>query len=172
MNDIKIIDNFLLDLEYNILVNRLIKNEFFPWFYSPVIQKEYGVTEQSDELHDYQFVHVLYHDDAPQSEYYFLLEPFFNHLKVKSLMRAKFNLNPNASKIVEHGYHIDTIDSTYDSTTAIYYLNSNNGYTKFENGEKVESVENRLVLFPSKMAHTGTTCTNARCRYVLNINYF
>lgn len=172
MSDIKIIDNFLLELEYNHLISSVVKNQYFPWWYSPVNTEEYAVSNQCSEFENYQFTHVLYYDNMPKSDYYHLVFPFLNHLKIKSLIKVKLNCNPNASKIVEHGYHIDTIDSTYDSTTAVYYLNNNNGYTKFENGEKVESVENRLILFPSKMSHTGTTCTNAQCRYVLNINYF
>lgn len=171
-NDIEIIDNFLLELECNRLIDQIVKNEYFPWFYSPVTRKEYGVSNQCEELYDYQFTHVVYHDNAPKSDYYFSIAPFLNYLKIKSLIKAKFNCNPNSSKIVEHGYHIDTIDSSYNSITGIYYLNSNNGYTKFENGQVVESISNRLVLFPSNMLHTGTTCTDQQARYVLNINYF
>ena len=57
-------------------------------------------------------------------------------------------------------------------TTSIYYVNSNDGYTEFKDGTIIESVENRLVIFPSDMRHTGTTCTNAKNRIVVNINYF
>ena len=54
---------------------------------------------------------------------------------------------------------------------AIYYFNTNNGYTLFENGDKVESIRNRLIMFKSNLRHTGTTCTDKPNRYVLNINY-
>ena len=50
-------------------------------------------------------------------------------------------------------------------------MNTNNGYTKFETGEKVESVANRLVTFPNNMMHTGTTCTDEQYRCVMNIDY-
>ena len=46
------------------------------------------------------------------------------------------------------------------------------GYTEFKDGTIIESAENRLVIFPSDMRHTGTTCTNAKNRIVVNINYF
>ena len=46
------------------------------------------------------------------------------------------------------------------------------GYTSFEDGTKVESVENRFVTFDSDIKHSGTTCTNQKVRLVLNINYF
>ena len=55
-------------------------------------------------------------------------------------------------------------------TTGIYYINSNNGYSKI-GGKKVESVENRLVLFDGRMPHRGTTCTDQMRRLVLNLNF-
>ena len=58
------------------------------------------------------------------------------------------------------------------SSTSIFYVNTNNGYTKFEDGTKVESVANRMVTFPSNMKHTGTSCTDERIRVVINFNYF
>ena len=56
-------------------------------------------------------------------------------------------------------------------TTSVYYINTNNGYAEFENGEKVESVENRIVKFQSNLKHRGTTCTNEQTRVVINFNY-
>ena len=51
-------------------------------------------------------------------------------------------------------------------------MNSNDGYTLFEDGTKVESVANRLVRFPASIKHTGTTCTNANRRVLINFNWF
>ena len=57
-------------------------------------------------------------------------------------------------------------------TTSIFYVNTNNGYTKFEDGTKVESVANRMITFPSNMKHTGTSCTDEKKRIVINFNYY
>jgi hypothetical protein len=57
------------------------------------------------------------------------------------------------------------------SYTAIYYVNSTDGYTEFRDGTKVPSVENSMVVFPSYMEHTGTTCTDKRSRININMNY-
>jgi len=57
-------------------------------------------------------------------------------------------------------------------TTAILYMNTNNGYTKFEDGTKVESVANRMITFPANMKHSGTSCTDEKTRVVINFNYF
>ena len=35
----------------------------------------------------------------------------------------------------------------------IYYINTNNGYTKLEDGTKVMSVANRLLLFDGSTSH-------------------
>ena len=55
--------------------------------------------------------------------------------------------------------------------TAIFYLNSNNGYTLFKDDTRVFSQENRLCLFNGHIEHAGASCTNAKRRVVLNINY-
>ena len=42
-------------------------------------------------------------------------------------------------------------------------MNTHDGYTAFTDGDKVESVANRIVLAIS-MEHPGLTCTNANSR--------
>ena len=67
--------------------------------------------------------------------------------------------------------HVD-VEKFDGGTTAIYYVNTNDGYTEFENGERVDSVENRLVIFDATMKHTGTTSTDTKFRSVINFNYY
>jgi hypothetical protein len=55
--------------------------------------------------------------------------------------------------------------------TAVFYLNTNNGYTYFENNEKVLSTENTFVEFDSHIMHGGTTCTDQLKRMMINFNY-
>ena len=54
---------------------------------------------------------------------------------------------------------------------AIFYVNSNDGFTEFETGEKIKSMENRLLMFDNKLKHFGTTSTNSKTRIVLNLCY-
>ena len=90
-----------------------------------------------------------------------------------SLVRVKLNLLHRTEKIIEHHSHIDIEDPPNDLKTAILYLNTNNGYTKFETGEKVDSVANRLITFKGSTKHFGTTNSCAApYRVVLNLNYF
>ena len=44
--------------------------------------------------------------------------------------------------------------------------------TLFANGQKVDSVKNRMVTFDNSLLHTGTPCTDKSVRVLLNFNYF
>ena len=61
-------------------------------------------------------------------------------------------------------------DFQFDCHT-IFYLTNSNGPTKFENGEEVDCVKHRLVVFPSHMKHVGFSCSDSFRRVVININY-
>ena len=103
----------------------------------------------------------------------------FKILNPLSLIRVKINITFNSHVIIEQAYHKDREGERGEfdhMMNACFYLNTCDGYTRFMNpdgslGDKVESVENRLVFFPNKLIHTGTTTTNAPARYVMNINY-
>ena len=58
-------------------------------------------------------------------------------------------------KVIEHGLHIDIENSLNCCKTSVMYLNTNNGYTLFEDGTKVDSVANRLVTFNNSTKHSG-----------------
>ena len=123
---------------------------------------------ECDELDNYQFYHMLYEYNEIKSDAAQLLVPILDKLNSEKLIRAKVNCNPRHTTIVKHGVHID---QPFDCITAIYYINTNDGFTEFQNGDTIESVENRLVTFPSRLHHTGTTCTNQKRRIVINLNY-
>ena len=54
----------------------------------------------------------------------------------------------------------------------IFYLNTNNGYTEFEDGTIVRSIENRFVEFTGDILHRGVSSTDVKRRIVINFNYF
>ena len=115
-----------------------------------------------------QFCHVLYAHFAPCSHIWSVLEPIHPVMKPHAYLRVKANLQPKAEKIIQNNFHIDFANCI----TSIFYLNSNNGYTLFEDGTKIDSVANRLITFDSNLKHTGTTCTDQPTRMVINFNYF
>jgi len=162
---LEVIDNFLGKEDLNILENYLL-NPDFPWYFNHgVLTPEYS----KDNPMDFQFVHTFYDKYAPSSAHIEVLSSLLTAIKPSALIRIKANLNPIAPKQVEHGYHVD-----FDFTckTAVFYVNTNNGYTKFKTGEIVNSVANRLVVFDSNMMHTGSTTTDSFARVLINLNYF
>jgi len=162
----KILDNFLSPEDLNILQEKIFSNEF-PWYYSRVLDNKDKVL--CDDKYNIQFVHKFYGEYRPLSDHIHLMSPFMDFLKPKALLRIKANLTSRTDKIIEHGYHRD--QTFPDFTTGIYYLNTNDGYTKLNDGTKINSVENRFVLFDGSILHTGTTCTNSYCRAVINFNF-
>ena len=40
-----------------------------------------------------------------------------------------------------------------------------------EDGTKVESIQNRLLLFAPSKTHNSTSCTDAKVRVNINFNY-
>ena len=175
---IKVDDNYL-DLQSFLVIRDLCFykedskfNDPLPWYWSAVLLKE---TYDGDLDNNFQFCHSFYNHDYPQSPHIKYVENLMNKIidtnGARSFVRIKANLNPRTPKIIRHGFHVD-IPRNDNVTTSIYYVNSNNGYTEFEDGTKVESVENRLLSFPAKMRHSGTTCTDKKARVVINFNYF
>ena len=54
---------------------------------------------------------------------------------------------------------------------ALLMLNTCDGYTGFEDGTNIDTVENRMVFFDSTEKHHSTNCTNQQFRLTMNINY-
>ena len=163
---IQIIDNFLDGVSFNKIQTLMLCNGTVSWFYNPFVNSE------KDPEHYFQFTHTFYADACPQSNHWTELHPVFKKLKIFSLIRVNANLLTKSAEIVEHGYHVDFNPPHSIFKTSIFYINTNNGYTKFEDGTKVESVANRMVVFDGNLKHTGTTCTDSNVRVVVNFNYY
>ena len=153
----------------------------FPWFYNDAIiyggEFESPLDGYDNDNTVYQFTHSFYKGGfqswPPTTE---VIAPILDILDPRSWIRVKANLNPMRSNQLVSGWHYDSTNWNMkpydDSTTAILYMNTNNGYTLMETGDKVESVENRLVLFPNDILHTGITQTDTKIKVSLNLNFF
>tara|TARA_Y100000592_G_scaffold99659_1_gene176522 strand:- start:1264 stop:1758 length:495 start_codon:yes stop_codon:yes gene_type:complete len=162
MTDVTVIDSFLdkSDLED---LKSIVLSDYFPWYLND------GVSFPGDG--EIQLTHTTFKDGNFVSSYTLGgLDIFKEKLNFQTIIRAKFNLLNRTPTLIEHGLHTD-IQDTDNAKTAILYLNTNDGYTRFEDGKKIESVENRLVLFDANIKHGGTSCTNKRYRAVFNLNY-
>ena len=160
---IQVKDNFLHINDYN-AIKGLITRHTFPWFLG------YNVSGHDN---DYQFGHHLYQKHQIQNhELFKLCQPIFEKLQVYQLTRVKFNLLTPTKEHKEHGIHKDDTYSG-DLKIALVYFDSSNGYTKFENNEKIYSKDNRAVIFDNSIPHTGATHTDdSPFRITMNINYF
>jgi len=164
---IDVIDNFL-DADEFLKIKTTLLGVDFPWFYQEDF--EYESKRLCDEINNHCFTHMFYKDHIPQSQYINILSGVIEKINPKSLVRIKSNLSIKTSAVQKFGFHVDYPD--YDCNTSILYVNTNDGKTVFENGEEIESVENRLVTFNSNILHSGTTCTNKKHRCLINFNYF
>ena len=161
---IEIIDDFLESSNFSELQNVFL-GAYVPWYYNKGINKP----PSQNELNDYQFTHKIFEDNRAYSETFELMQPILKALEVKALIRIKANLSPKTETHQVYGLHKDT---DFECTTAIMYLNTTNGYTVFEDDEKVDGVENRLIKFDSQLKHSGVSSTDTQVRVVLNLNYF
>ena len=168
---IEIYDNFLEKEDFSNLQS-LVAGDNFPWYYNT----EVVVGIEKEPLKNHQLTHTLYRDNVVCSQLWGNFYTLINKINPFLLYRMKLNCNFYAQDRYEHGMHIDIHDAPQNTNlnlkTAIFYINTNDGYTRMEStNEKIQSVENRLVVFDYKERHTGCTPTDAQARFVLNINY-
>ena len=64
----------------------------------------------------------------------------------------------------------DNLKLTSKSKTAIYYVNTNNGYTVFKN-KKIKSEANKMVIFNGNTQHKVKYQTDRDTRIVINFLY-
>ena len=165
---IQVIDNCLSNDNFATIYNTLTSQEF-PWFF---LNNKVGEEYRQDHIHNSQFTHMFYSEYKQKSNYASIIEPILEVLNPKAIVKIKSNMTmPTSHGHVVFPMHVD-VENFVGGTTAIYYVNTNDGYTEFENGEKIESVENRLVIFDSTIKHTGTTSTDTKFRSVINFNYY
>jgi hypothetical protein len=165
---IKIEDDFLPKREFERIAHLLLYSGDFSWY----IQDDPSMKGM------YHFTHMFYIDMAPNSEYFKEVKPILQKLNSFTFFRIKADLLMKTSNHIESTPHSDLSAVLSNEkhlaqwTTSIFYLNTNNGCTKFEDGTEVESIANRMISFPANMLHTGTTCTNEAVRGLININHF
>ncbi len=156
----QVIDNFLPEKQFKMLQDIMMSN-YFPWCY-------FWGRNEPDEPSDFFFHNFYRKGEIQPSGYFNILGPSAQKLvEGGELIRAKAVLTTQTTEHHNSGFHND-----YDNiTTAVYYLNSCNGWTEFEDGGKVESVANRMLIFDSNLIHGGVSCTDQKTRIVINFNY-
>ena len=164
----RVIDNVLSEDDLISIEQNILEAPIFAAYQSTASQ-------QSNNVYDVMMSRVFYSSYYPLCEYNREYLSYFHPLLDKVvdggfLLRVSLNLtfatpNPYVSE-----FHVDT--DVPNSRTCVYYLNTNNGGTKFQkSGEIVQSQRNRCVIFPSHFYHAAVNTTDTKLRWVLNINY-
>jgi len=163
----KIVDNFLPKNEFKIIQNLLYSNSI-PWYHS-----RYGVAHPEKLSKDGSyFTHIFYFFEKKElivSNYYRYLKPIIDRLDISSILHAKGNLYPKTDKVFEHNTHTDF---NFKHKGFLYYINTNNGFSKLNNGIEIKSVENRGLFFDSFLPHNSSSCSDSDSRININFNYF
>jgi len=163
-----ILDDYL-DQALFLSIKASIEAASFPWEESMILSKKASAhllpAENLQQVHGFFLRKPGIHYKSVDFD---IISPIVERLNPVELIKVKLNRTTRKNRHIEYGLHVDTRRT--GATTAIFYLNSNNGYTLFEDDEKVYSVANRMVLFDSVKLHTGASCTDAHSRLVLNLN--
>lgn len=164
--DIIIIDDFL-EKDIFLGMKDFIFSNNFPWFFNK------GKVKSDDNY--FQFFHYFYKTEqfggyVNSFQHFSLIQPLLEKINFKYLIRIKLNLTFSEKENFIYGMHTDIQPKDFIKT-GIFYFNTTNGGTIFENEKTVDCVENRFVYFPSRIKHSGISCTDEKTRAVLNLNY-
>ena len=158
----EVIDNFL-DKEYFDSLVTFFFDDQMPWrMITDFVEK--------NEIQNKLFLmwHEIYSSWMPRSPAFDKIFPLLKKLEANHLLRIKANLYPSSEILQEHIMHVDF---DYSHCTALFSLNTCDGYTKLKDGTKINSVANRVLLFDASEEHCSTTTTNDLARFNININY-
>lgn len=158
---IEIKDNFL-DNETFTQIKNFMMSDKMPWFFNSEVNKFNNK--------DFYFTHMFISESKVVSILNDnLILPLISKIKYRNILKAKANLFIKHSKHIKYGLHTD-YPKDFTHTTVLFSINSNNGYTEFENKKKVKSVENRLLIFDGQLKHQSVGQTDTKQRINLNIN--
>ena len=174
---IQVIDNLLNPKQHKDIKNMMLKDGLLPWKYN-----DRKVSMGEDEVSNYQFTHLFYSFHSVTgttrhivSQQIDVVRPLLDKIGFVALHRVKANLEPVKPKRYKSEWHYDVAINNKPCTfmtTAIYYVNTCDGYTEFDDGTKVDCIANRLVRFSSDIKHRGVSQLNSKVKCVINLNYF
>ena len=167
MQNHEVIDNYL-DQEYFYFLKKVIFSSNFDWYLGYEGEVKKGDQHFQGKLMHHNF-YLLHRPRGYLSINPDFLNPILSKLNPKALIRIKANLYFKTNNVEDFRMHKDY---DFPHKGAILSLNTNNGYTILNDGTKIESVENRMILFDSSINHAGSSCSDADARINININYF
>ena len=166
----EIIDNYLKKEDF-VKIQKWVLNRDFLWHF---VDKP-NVTSTDEKQFQFGRVFVQYDNVIVNDVVEYLkiiLKPYCKNKNIQvGINRAKINMYINVdNKSRGLGIHQD-IEDEKNYKTLLFYLDTNDGCTEFENGERVETVENRALIFDAHLHHQTITQTNSLFRRNININF-
>lgn len=165
---VEIVDDFLPIDQFR-EIQRHLMGASWPWHFNTIVDSP----EDESEPSKYQFTYGFYdRKEGWINSGQKVIWPITQRINPITWLRIKANLNPWVPYPALNSFHIDMNGmGEVPFWTSIFYVNTNDGYTQFEDGTKVESIENRLITFPGNRKHTGCPCSDQKCRVLINFNY-
>lgn len=158
---IQVIENFLPDELFD-KIHNLMMGSKFDWHYAP------GVATYDDN-DDFYFTHSFYEDEKQQSKYFeSIIHPIMGKVNFNFMIRARANCYVRKHEHYQNAFHTDQI---FPHTVGLFSVNTNNGYTIFEDGTKHESKANTMIVFPGDMKHASVSQTDEKIRVNINFNF-
>ena len=149
----QVIENFLPQDIADFIEKEMVCDTF-PWYYSDTVN-----TPEDDDK--FFFSHSIIYEGELNSRFYDSIA-----LPIVSKLRANKIFRENKSD--KKGFHTDMKE---EHKVLLYYVNTNNGFTLFENGDKVPSIKNTALLFNGNLKHMAVLQTDKKARINININY-
>jgi len=164
----KEIHNFLPEEDFKKIKN-FLSGEYMYWCYN----KEQTYSDEHQRSDPSFFTHGIFrYGKIVTTPYiYKLIEPILKKIKPRKILRIKANLVINRRIQSACNFHID--DDQVKHKVAIYYINTNNGFTLLDpiKRKEVKCEENKLLIFDGKILHSAVAQTDTDQRLVININY-
>lgn len=172
----QVIDNFLKYRDFEKIRDFIIDNAEFSWFANNYVtdnEDEEETRLYQEQLWNWYFTHTFYLH-VPYSTYFNQINEIFaqefNKLDIfKTWIRIKANFYPYTSEIKEHQKHQDY---PFPHKAAVFSLNTCDGFTRMSDGTKIDSVENRIIIFDGSEYHNSSTTSDSKQRININFNWF
>lgn len=188
INQIIIIDNFLTKSEFEELKGKITSDDQ-PWYFNENI----SIENEGDPKKFYGFFCDIVQEEYPEQYCEVNCSPLIFSLNEKikktfgfnKVLRTRLDMTTyRGEKSVLFGPHIDLDGQHFtsifyltscDAPTIIYKEKLMYGDINFDNDlnilEKIESKENRLVVFDGNYIHTGMSSTDLPRRILVNSNF-
>jgi hypothetical protein len=164
----KIIDDFLEKEDFNKFKEEIFNKNNVPWYY-----RDSQTTDSVDDINDIGYFTLNFFNDMCNdfNDFNYFLYKIYKKLECKALIQSRANFILKQKEIKKLYFHTDY---PFKCKTAILYMNSNNGATILDENKqiKINSVENRMLVFDSQIRHSALIQSDTKKRITLNINYF